>query len=76
LQSLHTTGYLHRDIKPENFLRGTGKQGNIVYMTDLGLAAYEGDSYDQATSHKPAGPSPPPGSHWLARAGMPALTAI
>jgi serine/threonine protein kinase len=54
VESLHTAGYLHRDIKPENFLLGTGKQGNIVYMTDFGLATYRRDSRDQAMSHKPA----------------------
>lgn len=39
-ESLHTVGYLHRDVKPENFLLGTGRQGNTVYMTDMGLAIF------------------------------------
>ena len=38
VECLHTSGYLHRDIKPENFLLGTGERGNVVYVTDLGLA--------------------------------------
>ena len=54
IENLHTAGYFHRDIKPENFLLGTGRQGNIVFMTDLGLAAYRKDSSNQAMSHKSA----------------------
>lgn len=53
-ESLHQAGYLHRDIKPENFLLGTGKQGNIVYMTDFGLATYQRDPHHQVMSRKPA----------------------
>jgi serine/threonine protein kinase len=34
------TNYLHRDVKLENFLLGLGRRGNVVYMTDLGLAIY------------------------------------
>jgi len=40
MESLHATGHHHRNIKPENFLLGTGKQGNVLYMTDLELAIY------------------------------------
>jgi serine/threonine protein kinase len=39
-ETLHSNHYLHRDIKPENFLVGMGERGDIVYMTDLGLAIY------------------------------------
>ncbi|KIX97458.1 uncharacterized protein Z520_06910 [Fonsecaea multimorphosa CBS 102226] len=39
-ETLHSHHFLHRDIKPENFLLGTGRRGNTVYMTDLGLAVY------------------------------------
>ncbi|KIW36042.1 uncharacterized protein PV06_11650 [Exophiala oligosperma] len=44
-ETLHSNQYLHRDIKPENFLLGTGERGNIVYMTDLGLAIYGQPDY-------------------------------
>ena len=40
LESVHRTGYFHRDIKPENFMLGVGRKGNVVYMTDFGLAFY------------------------------------
>jgi len=39
LQYIHSKDVIHRDIKPENFLMGTGKNGNCIYVTDLGLAA-------------------------------------
>ena len=38
LEYIHSKYIIHRDIKPENFLMGTGKHGNQVYVTDLGLA--------------------------------------
>ncbi|KAL9630645.1 MAG: hypothetical protein Q9164_006315 [Protoblastenia rupestris] len=38
LEHIHSKDVIHRDIKPENFLMGTGKYGNQVYVTDLGLA--------------------------------------
>ncbi|KAH8701335.1 casein kinase I isoform delta, partial [Phaeosphaeriaceae sp. PMI808] len=37
-QYIHSKGYIHRDVKPDNMLMGIGKQGNTVYMTDLGMA--------------------------------------
>lgn len=40
---LHSKDIIHRDIKPENFLMGTGKYGNQVYITDLGLATERRD---------------------------------
>lgn len=39
LEYLHLNEVIHRDIKPENFLTGLEKQGNVIYVTDLGLAA-------------------------------------
>ncbi|KAH0829819.1 Casein kinase I isoform delta [Fonsecaea pedrosoi] len=53
IESLHAVGYLHRDIKPENFLLGTGNQGNVVYMTDFGIATSRSDSPPQITTQKP-----------------------
>lgn len=38
LEFIHSNDVIHRDIKPENCLMGMGKQGNTVYVTDLGLA--------------------------------------
>ena len=38
LEYIHSKSVIHRDIKPENFLMGVGKQGNLIYVTDLGLA--------------------------------------
>lgn len=38
IEQIHKQNYIHRDIKPDNFLMGLGKQGNIVYLIDFGLA--------------------------------------
>ncbi|MCJ1427636.1 serine/threonine protein kinase [Sticta canariensis] len=38
LEFIHSKDVIHRDVKPENFLMGTGRYGNRVYITDLGLA--------------------------------------
>lgn len=38
LEYIHSNDVIHRDIKPENCLMGVKKQGNQVYVTDLGLA--------------------------------------
>jgi serine/threonine protein kinase len=54
VESLHATGHHHRDIKPENFLLGTGKRGNVVYMTDLGLASYRQTTDKRAVLHEAA----------------------
>jgi serine/threonine protein kinase len=35
---IHSKKYVHRDVKPENILMGDGKQGNNVYVTDIGFA--------------------------------------
>lgn len=54
LQYLHSNDVIHRDIKPENFLMGTGRKGNCVYVTDLGLAA--GYRSDRAPEIIPSNP--------------------
>lgn len=38
LRYIHSKDVIHRDIKPENFLMGTRRNGNCIYVTDLGLA--------------------------------------
>ncbi len=70
--SLHKVGYLHRDIKPENFPLSTGKQGNIVYMTDLDSPPTGGPltTESSATSRQLV-----PGFRWSAPAVTPASMA-
>lgn len=38
IEFIHKQNFIHRDIKPDNFLMGLGKQGNLVYLIDFGLA--------------------------------------
>ncbi|KAK1089952.1 casein kinase I, partial [Friedmanniomyces endolithicus] len=38
LERLHSHAIVHRDIKPANFLLGSGTNGNVIYVTDFGLA--------------------------------------
>lgn len=38
LAHIHSKGIVHRDLKPENCLMGTGRYGNVVYLTDFGIA--------------------------------------
>ena len=38
LEYLHERCFIHRDIKPENFVFGVGKNSNLLYIIDLGLA--------------------------------------
>ena len=38
LQLLRNKKIVHRDVKSENFLMGRGRSGNVVFVTDFGLA--------------------------------------
>ncbi|RMD44192.1 hypothetical protein DV735_g1023, partial [Chaetothyriales sp. CBS 134920] len=64
IEAIHEAGYLHRDIKPENCLMGTGRQGNIVFLTDLGLATsvtmYNTPPPTQPPTQPPTEPSTQP----------------
>jgi casein kinase I homolog HRR25 len=39
LRYVHSRGVIHRDIKPANLVMGTGKNGNSIYVIDLGHSA-------------------------------------
>ena len=54
LEYIHSNDLIHRDIKPENCLMGVGKQGNQVYVTDMGLATERrAAQYKANTGHAP-----------------------
>ena len=53
LEYIHSNDLIHRDIKPENCLMGVGKQGNQVYVTDLGLATERRAAPVKANSDRP-----------------------
>mmetsp|Transcript_10164 Transcript_10164/g.31097 ORF Transcript_10164/g.31097 Transcript_10164/m.31097 type:complete len:321 (+) Transcript_10164:304-1266(+) len=38
IEYVHSRSFLHRDIKPDNFLMGLGRESNIVFLIDFGLA--------------------------------------
>jgi serine/threonine protein kinase len=38
LEYMHQRSFIHRDIKPDNFVFGYGKESDLLYVIDLGLA--------------------------------------
>lgn len=38
IEYIHNNNFIHRDVKPDNFLMGVGKNRNVVYAIDFGLA--------------------------------------
>ena len=56
LEYIHSHDIIHRDIKPENCLMGMGRQGNVVYVTDLGLATERRDSSSNVNAVRPLRP--------------------
>ncbi|KAF6238265.1 hypothetical protein HO173_003545 [Letharia columbiana] len=57
LEYIHAHDVIHRDIKPENCLMGVGKQGNQVYVTDLGLATERRPAQADANTGRSLRPS-------------------
>ena len=53
LEYIHSKDVIHRDIKPENCLMGVGKNGNQVYVTDMGLATERCIAQAKATTSRP-----------------------
>ena len=50
LEYIHSKDIVHRDVKPDNFLMGTGRCGNLVYATDMGLATERRDVQTKTNS--------------------------
>ena len=57
LEYIHSKQIIHRDIKPENFLMGVGRLGNLVYVTDLGLAMEYEAAQTQSFSNRARKPN-------------------
>ena len=55
-QYTHSKGFLHRDIKPENLLMGHGTRGNVIYITDMGLAEESTDVAAALNNRQREGP--------------------
>ncbi|KAG6035480.1 hypothetical protein E4U41_006073 [Claviceps citrina] len=56
LRYIHEKGFLHCDVKPDNFLLGTGRNGNIIYTIDFGLARdFEADDGRGIMDNRPLG---------------------
>ena len=55
-EALHSKGVVHQDVKPQNCLLGAGKNGNVVHLTDFGLAGDEMTSVEEEEDFHPTRP--------------------